>query len=289
MYVTQDGRLTRQAHGMEESLPINMLTFRDYLNRLTLMARSIFEWHNLPYSVSERYLEEALFYYGKAVFVNDKTMGILGLKCVPSGEINVYDEPTYLTAYSINYNKQYKREDCVYIRNNDDCFPTRSTIQLFAQRLYEIERTIDVNVKGQKFPIMIKCNEKERLTFKNLMAKYDGNEPFIYGTDNIDIGGIAAIKTDSPYVADKLTILKHNIWNEAMTFLGIKNANMDKRERLVTDEVDANDEQTSIAAQTMLISRQRACDEYNRLFKPEKPIFVTMREFSNSEMEETGG
>lgn len=104
--------------------------------------------------------------------------------------------------------------------NNWERIPTISTIQLFALRLYEAERTCDVNIKAQKTPIMLLCPEKQRLTLRNLYSKYDGNEPFIFGDNTqLDSNALRSVDTKAPFVADKILEYKKEIWNEALTFL----------------------------------------------------------------------
>ena len=246
---------------------LNNQTFYDYYSRIRLLALSLFEWTGFPDSISVRFLEQSLFEMGKAAFILDKTKGYLALKCTPSGELNVYLDPIKLTAYSTNYNQEFiLDEGCVLIRNNYDMLPTEPTIRLFAQRLTNVERTLDTNIHAQKTPILILCDDKQRLTLKNLYHQYDGNEPFIFGDKSMNPDMVKSIKTEAPFLADRLMVYKRDIWNECMTFLGINNANTDKRERLITDEVEANDQLIQMSAQTMLLSRLEACKQINKLF-----------------------
>lgn len=257
---------------------MNTITAQDYYDRLQLIALSLFEWHNLPESCNANFLEKTLFTYGNALFIYDDDIGFLNMKCVPGGRLNNYDEPVSYRAVSTIYNKEYSREECVLIRNNIIEKPTDNTVLLFASRLTEAERTIDVNIKSQKTPVLIRCNEKDRLTMKNLYKQYDGNEPFILGAKGIDIEALKVLKTDAPFVADKIQIYKHQIWNEALTFFGINNVNTEKRERLITDEANANNEVISINAQSMLLTREQACKEINDKYGLD--IAVSMRTFN---------
>lgn len=249
----------------DDSASLNNLTYLDYYKRLRLLAISMFEWENLPDSMNERFLERTLYAFGLACFIYDDNLGFLNLKCLPSNSLNVYEEATQYTAWSINYNKTFKRDDIILVRNNYDEIPTDTTIQLFARRLAEAERTIDVNIKAQKTPVLIRCTDKERLTMKNLYMQYDGNQPFIFGSKDIDVNAIEVLKTDAPFVADKLTLYKKALWADAMSFLGINNAD-EKKERLITDEVNANNQMIQISAQTMLLTRKEACRAFNKRF-----------------------
>lgn len=262
----------------EEAAALNMAVFSDYYKRLRLLALSLFEWENLPESMNERFLEQCLYWYGKAAIVNDENLGIINTKCTPSESLNIYGESTEYHCYSTGYDENFPLDDMVYVRNNLEALPTDATIQLFAQRLYEAERTIDVNIKAQKTPVIILCDEKQRLTMKNIYMKYDGNEPVIYGKKGLDIDDIKVLRTDAPFVADKLEEYKRNVWSEALSFLGINNVMTEKKERLVTGEVDANNQMIDLSAQTMLLTRELAADKFNRLW-PGRDISVRQRSY----------
>lgn len=249
------------------SAELNNQTYIDYYERLMELALNVFEWENLPPSVDERFLELTLYEYGYCLYFNDEIIGNLALTCTIGGQLDVYRIPILRRAYAVNgYNKLCKSSDSVLIFNNYLHTPTQLTIELFARRLYEIERAIDVNVKAQKTPTAILATEQQRLTMQNLYMQYDGNEPFIFGDKNMDLEGIKSIKTDAPFVADKLQILKHQIWNEALTFCGIENSNADKKERLVSDEVGSNYGNIEAQRNVMLNARRQAVEKINRMF-----------------------
>ncbi len=250
-----------------QSAELNNKTYSDYYNRLMELALNVFEWENLPPSVDERFIELTLYEIGYCLYFNDEIIGNLALTCTIGGQLDVYRIPLLRRAYAVNgYNKMCSAKDSVLIFNNYLHTPTQSTIELFARRLYEIERAIDINVKAQKTPTLILSSEQQRLTMKNLYMQYDGNEPFIFGDKNLDIEGIKSLKTDAPFVADKLEILKHQVWNEALTFCGIENSNQDKKERLVSDEVGSNYGNIEAQRNVMLNARKQAVKKINSMF-----------------------
>lgn len=264
---------------------LNDATYMDYLNRFEKVARSIFEWVNLPSSMDERWLERTLFYFGRATLLFDENYGYINTECTTAGNINIYGLPTNLNCHSFEYDRQrklytgntgldkssidkMKNTHCILVQNNWDGIPTLSTMQLFAYRLYEAERTIDVNIKAQKTPTLILVDEKQRFSLVNMYNQYDGNRPVIYGDKNnfSDGSPISSIKTDAPFLADKLVNYKKEIWNEALTFLGINNIMVDKKERLITDEANSNNELINLNLQSYLAPRQKACKQFNELF-----------------------
>lgn len=263
---------------------LNDLTFTDYYNRLSLLARTVFKWENLPNGMDEKWIENFLFKHGKCVFYNDATRGLMVAECNPDGTLNNYEEPVSVTPTGIDVEaiSLTPGEDCVLIRNNDEMLPTSETLKLFAYRLAEISRTIDVNVNAQKTPVLVLTSDKQKLTLKNVYAQWNGNEPVIYGDKNLDIDGIKVLKTDAPIVFPQLQNQKLTLWNECLTFLGVNNANTEKRERLITDEVEANNDHIDLSADCMLKARQKAVEQINKLFKTN--ITVKLRRESENEM-----
>lgn len=259
---------------------MNNATYAQYFNRLTELSISMFDWQNLPDSIDPRYLELALFGDGQAIFFKDEVLGYLTLRCMVGGTWDVYQIPNYRRAYATNgYQRELYPDDSVIIYNN--MIRTNSTLDVavFANRLWELDRAIDVNAKAQKTPVLILCDERQRLTMKNLYMKYDGNEPFIFGDNSLANYGdqiFRVLKTDAPYVADKLYQLKTQIWNEALTYLGISNVNITKKERLVTDEVQRNQGGTIASRYSRLEARRQACEKINKMFGLD--IWVDYRE-----------
>ncbi len=249
---------------------INNRIYTDYFYRLMLISKSLFEWHNLPDEINEKWIERYLFTEGECLFYKDPNLGYMVTKLAPTGNLNYYDEPTNVQPYAVNYEYEgsqlVNNENCVIIRNNDDAIPTFPTIQLYAYDLTNIKRTIDVNINAQKTPLVITCSDKQKLSLKNVVNQRNENEIAIYGDKNLDISQIKVLDLKAPVVFDKLQIQKHAIWNECMTFLGINNANQDKRERLVTDEVSANNEQVKASEDVMLKAREHACKLINKMF-----------------------
>lgn len=269
---------------------VNDQTYYDYLYRLKKIATSMFEWINLPSSMNSRYIEETLYYLGTAALLWDDNYGFINTKCASAGEINIYGLPTKVNCYSYGYqdmrmlytglNKTKDNKECIMVMNTWDRTPTCSTLELFALRLYEAERTCDVNIKAQKTPVMLVVNDTQRLTMKNLYSQYDGNEPFIFGDkDSLSADTLKAIKTDAPYIADKLMEYKKEIWNEALTFLGINNLSLEKKERLITDEASSNNEVINMNLQSYLVPRKEACKLFNEKFglTGDKAIDVRVR------------
>lgn len=252
---------------ISEQIFLDTYTTMDFLNRLTEYALNVFEWVNLPEGVDARFIEKKLFETGRICFFKDKFLGFLCLPVNESGLQNVYGEFNRKNIYADNgFTRKRTLENSVVIYNNYLRTPTFTTINLYAIRLSRVQMIIDQNLNAQKTPILILSPENQRLTMKQVYEQYEGDAPVIYGDSELAIDSIRVLKTDAPYVVDKLTLYKHELWNEVMTFLGINNANQDKKERLVESEVGANDEQIEQARYNMLDARRDACKKINEMF-----------------------
>ena len=283
---------------MESNL-MNDQTYFDYLDRFKRVAISIFEWLNLPSSMDSRYLEECLYYDGKASIFKDTTFGFINTRVADSGYLNIYGLPTTLNCYSYSFHEMKKlytglipdmssndieemqNSRAVLVMNNWDRLPTEPSLALFAMRLAMAERSSDTNIEAMRTPVMILVNENQRLTMENLYAQFRGNRPFIFGDKKQmgDMDSIKAINTEAPIVFDKLQNYKKEIWNEALTFLGINNLMIEKSERLITDEANSNNELINLNLQASLVARKNACKQFNELYglTGDKAIDVRVR------------
>lgn len=245
----------------------NNTAFLLYYQWLTELAVSMFEWQNLPDTIDERYLELALYSTGQAIFFKDPVMGYLGLRCTIGGGFNVYGIPKQRIAMGYNgYQHPCSDEDSVIIYNNYMRRPSMGEMEEYAQRISNITRAIDVNANAQKTPILITCEESQKLSMQAMYEKYQGDEPVIFGYKGIDKDNINVLTTDAPYVADKLYTLKTQLWNEALTKLGVSNLNSTKKERLVADEVTRNMGAVIASRYSRLEMRRKACEEINDMF-----------------------
>lgn len=268
------------------ALMANGATYVQYYNRLMELSMSMFEWKNLPDTVDERYLELGLFSSGCMLFFKDDVIGELALNMTYQGGFDIYGEPIRRRAYS-RYNQfqtTLDKDNSVIIWNNMLRTNSALDVQMFAYRLYNLDRIVDINANAQKTPVLITCDEKQKLTMKNLYLQYEGNYPVIFGDSNLDIKSLSVLKTDAPFVSDKIYDLKVKIWNEALTYLGISNINTTKKERMITDEVIRNQGGTIASRYSRLESRRRAIKKINKMFGLN--ITVDYREdFQNTDIE----
>lgn len=258
----------KKNQSFHNTLMANGATYVQYYNRLMELSMSMFKWKNLPDTVDERYLELGLFSSGCMVFFKDDVIGELALNMTYQGGFDIYGEPTRRRAYS-RYNQfqtTLDKDNSVIIWNNMLRTNSALDVQMFAYRLYNLDRIVDINANAQKTPVLITCDEKQKLTMKNLYMQYEGNYPVIFGDSNLDIKSLSVLKTDAPFVSDKIYDLKIKIWNEALTYLGISNINVTKKERMITDEIIRNQGGTIASRYSRLESRRIAVKKINKMF-----------------------
>ena len=259
-----------------DAIIMNNDTYTDYLGRMKKICLSMFEWVNLPSTMNARFLEMCLFYNGQAALLFDDEYGYINTMAADGGYINIYGLPTELNCYSYRFNQrrslymtdtgEEKGKECILVMNNYERVPTTATISLFAYRLAEAQRTADVNIKAQRTPILITTDQKQYFTLKKMYEEYDGNTPAIFADKNlISPDALKAMRTEAKFIAKDIMDYKREIWNEFLTFLGIQNLS-EKRERLITGEVDSNNELLNLNLQALLIPRKEACKQFNEKY-----------------------
>ena len=262
----------------------NVNSFIKYRDQLMELGMAMFSWDFSKIGkeqrefLNERQIEMNEYFKGATVFFKEEDLNrYLCLPVILGGQFDLMDVPKDRTAYAKNgYRKRLDDTNSVIIYNNYLRKPSCYTVNHYANRLADLENAIDVNCKAQKTPVAIICDENERLSMENLYAKYEGNYPFIFGEKDLNIKGVRAVSTGAPFVADRMYQIKMQIWNEALTHLGISNISYQKKERLVSDEVIRNMGGTIASRYSRLEMRREAVDKIKDMFQID--ISVDFRE-----------
>lgn len=248
----------------------NGMEWLQYHNKLTEMAISSIEWEGLPDEIDKAFLERTLFFQGSILFYYDEEIEqYIVLPYTTEGTPDIYNVPTKRRAYASNgYNYDgLKPENSVIIYNNLIRTPSTLDMEIYSKRLSNLDRIMDVNLNAQKTPVLIVCDESQRLTMKNLYMQYDGNQPFIFGEKSqINPNSIQCLQTGAPYLLDKLWDTKTKVWNEALTYLGISNITTQKKERMLSDEVQRGQGGVMACRYSRMEARKQACEKINEIF-----------------------
>jgi len=240
------------------------------LDEFVNLAINRFTWEDLPYGLTSEQLEWMLIRFGTLACFKSKNQGVLILPCFGESKVNVYGLPTKYRVESLNgqYTDSIDIDNIALLKNNPTGTGDIETLEIFAKRIDDIEQTQDVNLFQQNMPKIILSDENGKLTAKNLIQKLKEYKFVIFGKKSLasNIEKSDVLDTSSPYLLDKLQDYKGDLRNELLTFLGINNNNVDKKERLITDEVNANNELISIMLDLMFDIREKFCEEVKEKF-----------------------
>lgn len=117
----------------------------------------------------------------------------------------------------------------------------RKMLEKYIDELIEIEICKKVNIDNLKLTRLIKCSVEDKPRLLQLLNRiYAGESASVI--DAYDLTALENILNPAPYIVDKLEIEKQNIISNALTFLGVDNVNYEKKERLIKDEVNSNNQ-----------------------------------------------
>lgn len=247
------------------------------------IAMKIYVWKNLPSeSMTSDIIERFLYDVGCVVYFDNDNYGNLVLPPVAFTNLNVYGIPQVYGAQGVNgeYFSGLNEDNSVLIKNTPNYVPTRIYIDMLCESLADVIQARKVNVNATKTPFVIEGEEQEVLSMKNLYEQISGNKAVIYKNKTKAQTSLSlnVLKTDAPYTADKLTALKNALECDALTYLGLNNNNIEKKERLVAGEVEANNEVIENYLFMRLKERKDAVEKINKLFNTNIEVDIN-REF----------
>lgn len=253
-----------------QSAELNRRAYNRYLDQFLQLAINRFKWINLPDGVDERFLEWTLVRESCAVMfplpnIPDR---VYATKVIGLGPLNVYDNPTKFRSVGNNgWNIPLNNNNAVLIWNSMTRIPMWSTLEYYAKRMADIDRTFDVNLKNQKTPFIVTGPEEKQTEIKNYYAQIDSNEPAIFGLNSLNTDmNINVMNTNVPFLGIELQQVKRDLFNEVLEYLGIESANTQKRERLIEAEIEANIESTEMMRLDGLNARRQAAEKFNNKF-----------------------
>ena len=233
------------------------------------LALNLYRWENLPPRLESRHIEEALFNHGQVYFMDDEDYGLICLPCAESGGRNIYNDPLHFRVFGGNgFNRHVNVDKGIRILNNDSATPSIIHINHYAERMANIDSIIQQNLNQQRFPFMVGTSKATEFSVKNMMNDVLDGELAIFKDDTLWENGkpnVEVFNFNVPYLVDKLTIELHDLERQLLTHLGL-NSTIEKKERLLVDETNANNSHIEMNLDLGFKARQLACQQINERF-----------------------
>lgn len=270
-----------------------------YLSYLFNISLNMFEYSGMPKSVDTFYLEFIQQTRGLCIIIDDERFGPTALECTIGGKLNHYYMPTAYRGVDPTgeLTGVYNADDVILFKNSPLYAPLLSQLQYYAKQLALASETINVNLDAQWTPYIIQGDKRMLNQFNNFMKKVRSGVRAIFTAKNLDLMSmLQVLPTQAPFVAMDVNDVKQTILRECMTFLGIDNANQDKRERVQSAEVYANNTQIIASRNIWLAERQKAVDAFNQKFGTHVKVsfrayndMLDMMEVNGMSLEEMAG
>lgn len=255
-------------HKLINSQLSNWMTYQMYLRQFLTLAENVFIYDNMPDYIDTAYLNKTLVRQGAiAFFYDDVLEKVLALPYTSIGSLDVYNRPKKIQVYGRNgYTNTLKEGEFVIMYDNNGRYPIYIDILQYAERYANITRTMDINIAQQKTPRIWKTSTEKEKTVRDLANEVDGNVEKIVTYDNINLDDIELVLAPAPYVTDKLQDQKDKIWSEFLRLIGISNLSFQKKERNISDEIQAMQGGTIASRYERFEPRKKAIEEINKKF-----------------------
>lgn len=275
----------------------NQKIYRHYRERLINLALSRYQWDNLPEGVNRNYLERTALYKGSVALMKPidtemwLSLGYIPLssksnktsiskemvgrfltdnedaqleKYFERGIRDVYGNPTNIRGIGAN-GEQITTNEWEILYDNMTRKSIIPDIELYAYQMWLIHQVFNQNVRLQTKPYIIVTNRNKSLTFKNLFNRVLGFEPDIQIADHIDLDDIKTLDMKVPYIGNDLETSLDRTWARALSMLGISSES-EKKERLVSDEVDMSRQEDKISGNVGLMNRKEFAETMNKKY-----------------------
>lgn len=247
-----------------------------FYQQLYNITTNLFTWYNLPNQIRSTFWETILISNGLGCMTDTKEFGLIMSACSVGNSLNIYGNPTEVTLSPFSnqfYNlKQLSltTNDFVVCYNDNTGMGLLNMVDFTARSMANVYMSILSNANQQRFSTVIQGNENSKMSYEIITSKVQGCEPFILlrntNSNVLDIDNTKIINQNIPFVCDKLNDTLNDLFNRFLSFCGINNLPSDKKERLLVDEVNINNESLNITKDTLLINRQYFCDNVNKKY-----------------------
>ena len=249
----------------------NMLTYNKVRRKMVMLASNVFNFKNLeeyaPY-IDKDYINRKLVYNGAIAWFYDDVMGLLALPFNQKGKPDIYGNPTSIEVIGSNgYHKSLSKGEYIIMYDNAGRYPLINDIIQDAERIALCKRVQDTNISQQKNSRIWKTDKAREKTVKDLLNKVDGNVENVVAYDNVDIDTLTSTLAVVPYITNDLDEHIRTLWEEFYAHIGISSVLVNKKERLIKDEMRASQGGTIASRFIRFNPRVDALDKINKKWK----------------------
>ena len=247
----------------------NFKTYEMYKRQLLTLAENVFEFKNLPKFIDTAYMNKQLLRNGGIAFFKDEFISDepIALPYTNIGKLDVYGRPQEIQVISRNgYTRTLKKDEFVIMYDNNGRYPLWLDIIQYAERMAQATRVIDINIGQMKTPRFWKTKQEKEKSVKDLINNVDGYENVVITYNDIDLDDTTVVLEPAPYIADKVDLEKDKIYNEFLRLIGIANLSYQKKERNISDEIQAMQGGTVASRYSRFEPRKKAIEEINEKF-----------------------
>lgn len=257
---------------------------RYFQRQLLQKAISVFRWE-MPKNWADNYTLFSLYCFGYVAVAKTDKFGVIPQHCTLSGYDVFYRPNTAIISNPlISYKPLTIGKNCELLRLQPDYGGILDTVRLYADLMALCVQAASVNLLNSKLSyVFFADNSAMAQSFKKLMDEIEGGKPAVVADSKLKNtnGSINMemlqqnVKTN--FITPELLVCLRNISNMFATEIGLPNANTDKRERLITDEVNANNAETSGKADMWLEQLQKDCEKVRAMFPEIETLSVDWR------------
>lgn len=245
----------------------NYRTVQMYTRQFVTLAENVFSFKNLNNYIDTAYMNKCLLRDGGIAFFKDELISENPI-CLPYqvvGRLDVYGRPLKIRVISQNgYSRTLDKDEFVIMYDNNGRYPLFLDVLQYSERYAQATRVIDINLDQQKTPRVWKTKTDKERSIKDLINNVDGYSNIVVTYNDIDLDDTTLVLAPSPFVADKVSIEKDKIYNEFLRLIGVANLAYQKKERNITDEINAMQGGTIASRFTRFEPRKKAIEEINK-------------------------
>lgn len=218
----------------------NLNTLQMYRRQMFNITENRIQYSNLSPYIDMKYVNRCLFRQGVVASFIDDVLGHLILPYQNVGALDCYGRPTSIMCYGLNgyRSKVLNRDEFVLLYDTTGGYPLLYDVEQYAERMALDVRTMDINIAQQKTPRIFTTSTGNEMTVKHIINNIDSYENEVLAYKNLDMDAINAVLAPAPFIADKVNEHKREIWSEFLRLIGVTDITIQKKERLIKDEVN---------------------------------------------------